>query len=306
MTDETLAEHERRDAAWMARVEHELSTLKGSKMEGVNSDKVNIHLGDGGRGGDSGATAAIIAALGNRNQGGDNAALIAALGDGGRGDDSNGINALLPILLLAMLGRRGLGGDDTPADAGCARTALTQTIVEAVGDIRAQVPQVALETQNQICQSMASLALGTQQGFANVKDSVQTLGALNLTATQGVSKDVATGTLSNQIAITADGEKTRALLIAFNNDNLQRQLTVAQSALSEERVHRHSDGVEVRVNQTVQQAQAQNQQQAQLQGLVGLVANLANDIQAVRQGQVIFNSGTMAASGTQAAANTRL
>ena len=53
----------------------------------------------------------------------------------------------------------------------------------------------------------------------------------------------------------------------------------------------------------------QAQQQQQLQAIVqlnALVGNLANDIQVVRQGQTIFNSGTMAASGTQAAANTKV
>jgi hypothetical protein len=43
-----------------------------------------------------------------------------------------------------------------------------------------------------------------------------------------------------------------------------------------------------------------------LANLSACVANLANDVQVVRQGQTIFNSGTMAASGTQAAANTKV
>jgi len=58
-----------------------------------------------------------------------------------------------------------------------------------------------------------------------------------------------------------------------------------------------------------QQGQIQAQAQQQSQDVAGLryaLNALIGDIQAVRQGQVIFNSGTMAASGTQAAANTKV
>lgn len=270
-----------------------------SKMEGINSDKVNINLGEGGGGG--GMQAAVIAALGNRNQGNDNAALIAALGnrnDGHHGDDGIMGGGLGLIALLALVGGRGFGRDDKDCnDAG--RVALTQSIMESVADIRAQIPQSALETTIAVQRAVSELALGTQQGLANVKDSVQAIGALNLSAVQGVAKDVATGTLQTIIAINNDGAQTRALLTAFNNESLNRQLTVAQSALAEERVHRHSDGVEVRVSQNVNQQQAQAQTQTQLAGLFNLVHGLTSQVQRVSQGQDVINFGTMAASGNQ-------
>ena len=58
-------------------------------------------------------------------------------------------------------------------------------------------------------------------------------------------------------------------------------------------------------NAIAQQQQAQGQFQI-LAALSAAVNNLANDVQVVRQGQTIFNSGTMAASGTQTAANTKV
>lgn len=104
------------------------------------ADKVNIHVG-GADGGGFGGAAAMIAALGNRNDGSDNAALIAALGnrnDGAGGmaalapllagmNGNNGMNNPWPIILLALLGRGrggGLfgGGDDCGSGGSRART----------------------------------------------------------------------------------------------------------------------------------------------------------------------------------------
>jgi hypothetical protein len=303
-----LASHEKRSQEryeWlMEKVDKAGQVTGGHNMEGVNSDKVNINLGEGGGGG--GSMAAVIAALGNRNQGNDNAALIAALGNRNDNDGGFGGGGLGLIALLALLGGRGFGRGDDKDCGEVGRVALTQSIMESVADIRAQVPQSALETANALQRAIGELALGTQQGLSNVKDSVQAIGALNLSATQGVAKDVATGTLQTIIAIGNDGDKTRALITNFNNENLQRQLTVAQNALLEDRFDRRSRDVEVNVSQNVNQQQAQLQAQAQLSGLVGLVHSLASQIQNVKANQDIVNLGTMVASGAQTSTNTQV
>lgn len=118
---EELAKHERADVR-----EHKYLRDEATQMGMDNvSDKVNINVGDGGGQGGAGAMAAVIAALGNRNQGDNSAALIAALGN--RNDDSSnlaplyammnnnrhdgdGMNNMWPIILLALLGRGGRGG----------------------------------------------------------------------------------------------------------------------------------------------------------------------------------------------------
>ncbi len=284
--------------------------------EGINTDKVIVNAGGGGEGG-GGSMAAVIAALGNRNQGSDNAALIAALGNRNGGNDGfgSGGGGIWPIVLLALLGKRGFGGDDCHDDGDSgARTALVQTIMESVADIRAQVPQTALETQNAVQQSVAALALGTQQGFANTKDSVQLANLANLVATKEVDKAVQATALGTVIAINNDGDKTRQLIQHFHDSNLQRELGVAQSALLEERTSRRVRDVEVNVAQTVnqnqQQIQAQAQAQQQFQTLAALhaqIANLANDIQVVRQTQSNVNFGVQAGSGqTATGSNTKV
>lgn len=286
---------------------------ENNAMDGINSDKVNIHVG-GGEGGSGGGmqAAAMVAALGNRNQGDNTAALIAALGnrnDGHRGDDGLGFGGgggvLGLVALLGLLGRgRGFGGGDDCGDGGGdhARTAILQTLIEGQADLRAQVPTVALEIQNACQRAISELALGTQQGFSNVKDSVQAIGALNLSATQGVAKDVATGTLQTIIGIGNDGDKTRALITNFNNENLQRQLTVAQLEGVEGRLRSHSDNVEVKVSQQVNQAQAQAQSQrleeSRFDRLERSFLNLGQQI-AARTAQDIVNLGTMIGSAGQ-------
>lgn len=287
-------------------------------MDNIN-DKVNIHVGEGG--GSGGGNAAMIAALLNgRNQDSTLGPLLAAMGGGG---GFGGNNSMLPILLLALLGgRRGGflgGGEDCGAAAVAggltpAHAALLQTLMEGQSDLRAQVPTVALETQNAVQSSIAQLALGLSQGLANVKDSVQANGTANLIATKDVARDIAVSTLQNQIAITADGDKTRALIVDFNTQNLQRELAVAQAALSDERHHRHSDGVELRVTQQVNQAQGQAQNQWQTQRiederfarLNAAIIAIGNSVQKSRADQDIINLGTMLASGVQTPTTTQV
>lgn len=184
---------------------------KESKMDGINSDKVNIHLGGTGDGGagNGAAMAALVAALGNRNNGGgDNAALVAALGnrnnDGlggaallgpllaGAGGGFGNANGLWPILLLALLGRGGFGfgGRDGDCHIGDGHGGLTAAIAAAVNGLTSAVPTTALETQGVVQSAIAQLALAGQQGFASTKDSVQNASSAQLLATAGVKDSV--------------------------------------------------------------------------------------------------------------------
>lgn len=289
-------------------------------MDGINSDKVSINLGGGGDGGGYGGAsmAALVAALGQRNQGNDHAALIAALGNrndsgaglapllammGHRDNDGLGGGGLWPILLLLLLrGRGGFGGD------GCdGSPVFDQSILNGIVGLTSAVPTTALETQNAIQGAIAQLALAGQQGFSNLKDTVQNLSTIQLGAIKDVSASVVNQGLATQIAIGHDGDKTRALIQSVNQDNLQRQLTVAQNALLEERFDRRGREVEVNVSQNVNQQQAQAQQQLQFADLIRRFDNLCSlQVLNARQAQDIVNLGTMTASGTQAAANTQV
>lgn len=243
------------------------------------SDKVNLNInpsgGDGGLGG-AGLAALMMASKGGDSQSNIWASILPALMN--QRNDGAGMNSWWPLLLL--LGRHGgvLGGGCEDGTVSPAHAALLQTLLEGQSDLKAAIPTAALETTNALQNAIAQLALGVQQSLANTKDSVQAAAALNLTATNGVAKDVATGTLQTQIAINNDGDKTRQLLIEFNTQNLQRELTVAQSALSEERIHRHSDSNKVEVTQNVNQQQAQAQFQQQQQDILRQLAHFGSGL----------------------------
>lgn len=344
---EELSKHEHEDIKNMEYVKkhihecthehkHTYEANEGTKMGMDNlSDKVNINLGDGGRGGDSGAMAALVAALGNRNQGDNSAALIAALGNRNhsnelaplmammankdRGHD-NGLGEMWPLLLLLMgRGNNGgglFGGGDGNGNAGIA-TGINA--LEGIAELRAAIPTVALENQNAIQHAISQLALAGQQGFSNTKDAVQnTLLALSQSLAT-VNQNVSSQGCQTREYVSNDGDKTRALLVTrFGQEDAtkiaeQNARIVALETRSDNDRRFAETNLTISNNNTAVAAQAQGQQQQQQQQLIGLVGSLVptvnaliGDIQAVKQGQVIFNSGTMAASGTQASANTKV
>lgn len=297
------------------------------------SDKVNINVGEGRGGYDGGGSmAALVAALGNRNQGNDNAALIAALGNrndnqlaplmammGDRRHDRDGMGEMWPLLLLLLgRGRGGFGGggddccDNGHHQVNPAHAAILQTLMEGQSDLRAQVPTTALETQNAIQGAIAQFALGTQQGFANVKDAVQSLALFQ------------TGQLNNINQNVSDqGCKTRELVQATSTAVLQRMddLRIRELEHDRDRAERSVEvnslrsQVEITNVNTATATQAQGQLQAQLQfqdinnrigRLCDAIAVVGNQVQRVKSDQDIVNFGTMAASGNQATTSTQV
>lgn len=193
-------------------------------------------------------------------------------------------------------------------------------VMQKLGNIEGDVWKAEGQVQLALAQSTAQVSVG--QALTNkyitdaiaaslasqgdIKQAVAQYGTMNLSATKDAQFAVTTATRD-------EGDKTRALIVQLNTDNLNRLLTVADLDRRDATHHARAREIEVNVTQSVAQTQtainAQSQQQQQLQALIQLsavVSNLANDIQVVRQGQTIFNSGTMAASGTQAAANTKV
>lgn len=179
----------------------------------------------------------------------------------------------------------------------------------AVGEVRSHLGQVenglvaGQSITNKAISDAIAASLASQN---NINMNVMSMGQANLVAT----KD------SQYATAVAVANSTKEILAALNDQNvqnLQRQLTVAETALAEQRADGRLRQSEINITNTntatAQQFQVQQQQQQQFQILANLsanLANLANDVQVVRQGQTIFNSGTMAASGTQAAANTKV
>lgn len=275
-----------------------------------------------GVGGDGGILSALLLAglVGGRRNDGDNGCLASSLNlvaDGINHNINNasvGINHNINSTAMGILNQMSQGFDNL----------ASLDVMAKLGSIEGAIPLVAADVELAICNSTNAINTNMANGFAltnkNISDSeaavlaslcgvektVLQTGALNLAATKDAQYAVTT-------AIRDDGDKTRAQIALYHEGDLQRQLGVAQAALAEERSAGRIRDVEVSVSQSVNQTQVNNQQQSQAQQQFQLIAqlaaavnNLAGDIQAVKQGQVIFNSGTMAASGTQAAANTKV
>lgn len=336
----TLAVHEEHSQHRADKLSSQIDVkLKENTMHGKDEVKVeNIFKPSHGGDGMGGMASAFLPFLAQRGP-----------HDGFGGSGLGG--AALGFVAGAVLGNRrgGIFGGDGGGDGVSALNNLqgtidTNAILTKLGSIEAAVPLAAANTENVILQQtnalnsgMSSLALGTQQGFSNVKDSVQANSALNLAATsnvkdavqnslaislnatQGVKDSVQNSTGLILQAICNNGKEIMAQAQAFQTANDTRLIN-AQAAEIIELRNEHSrrrdhDELNLKITNTNTavaaqaqgQAQAQQQQQAQdISGLRFALNALIGDIQAVRQGQVIFNSGTMAASGTQAAANTRV
>lgn len=244
--------------------------------------------------------------------------LAGALFGGGLGNRRDGEGCVTPSMLTAGL-------------AGVTDTLQNTTVVQTLGSIQAAIPLAEAQVQLALAGSQAAVVnqvnLGTMatingQALINknvsdaiasslasqtsIKESIAAYGVANLNATKDAQFALAT-------IVKEDGEKTRALITSNTISELQRQLTVAQTAALEDRLTNRARETEITITNTntatAQQVQSQSQLQAQSQAIIqlsGLINNLAGDIQSVRQGQVVFNSGTMAGSATQAAANTKV
>ncbi len=250
------------------------------------------------------------------------------------------------VVLGALLGRGGLGGIApvadvwgivTPALLASSLTAVTDNannsvILNKLGSIEASIPFNEAQVQLALAQAVTGLSnqsnvnqtatvLGQSNtnkyisdaiatalaGQNDIKTAIASSGTANLTATLNSKFE-----LSN--TIRDDGDKTRALIVAQNDANLQRMLTVAENALAEERFTRRSRETEINITNTntatAQATQSQFQAQQQLQILANLsamVGNLANDVQVVRQSQSNINFGVQAGTSQgQAATNNKV
>lgn len=229
----------------------------------------------------------------------------------------------------------------------------TTAIMQGIADIKAAVPlaegqtQIALQsaqadlnrnidsTGDQITAQVSAAQLANANNFAATSRQLSDIIATSLASQNAINQNISNqGSLTREVvnsngtanllateraaaatalAVANSTKEILAALTAQNMADLQRQLTVAESALSEQRSVSRSREVEVNVTQSVTQNQnqlnSQNQQQQQFQIMAQLAAtmnNLANDIQQVKQSSIVFNSGRMSDAGNQSAQNTRV
>lgn len=309
-----------------------------------NEDKVEVKNifqseGGGGRGdgvGGLGAMAAI-AALGNRNDSRSNMG-----GWGGDGFGFGGGGGLGALLAVALLGGRGFGdhghGHGRGRGDDCCEGIGQQIILSKLGSIEGAIPLAASQVQTALCEQtgtlqggLAALALGTQQGFANLKDSVQIASSAELVAIAGAKDAIQNGlfltntNLLEGICAVKQNDNANAdrILSALNARwSLEDQSRInAQAAeiieLRNDRDNRsrHSD-LELKITNTntaiAAQAQGQQQQQQQalfetVRGLVPLVHGLVGEFQIARatNSNLIVGS-TGVATGAQTANPTNV
>lgn len=147
---------------------------------------------------------------------------------------------------------------------------------------------------NNVTSSLATRVDGVKEAVnANAMVLAQQIAALNQTTMENryeLSKD-----------ISADGEKTRALITSQYELNLQRQLADANAEIIElrhdGRLAERTRGIEVNTTTTVNQMQQQAQQQAQYGELYRAIWGLG---QSIRDNNSAINVG----SGTQTSTNT--
>lgn len=291
------------------RVEVQIPHLE--RKMGVD-DKVEVknifQPGGSGHGdgvGGLGAMAAI-AALGNRN---DSRSNVGYGGDCFGGGLGGGLGAgLLGGVLGGLIFNRrdGFGGGDCgTAGLSSGQIIADGAILNGVNGLTAAVPTTALQTQAAIQSGISSLALGTQQGLANVKDAVQNLSSAQLVAIAGVKDSVqnSAALLASAICgvntnilttgcqiertIVNDGDRTRALLTSrFQLEDQTKIQNLANEVIelrNEGRNRQHHDELRLQITNTntAVAAQAQGQQQQQFQGLVGVVNSLVPAVNAL-------------------------
>jgi hypothetical protein len=214
-------------------------------------------------------------------------------------------------------------------------------IMQTLGDIKAAVPLAEAQVQlalagaqmdiNSSIQSANASTIGAvsalssslmsnlnmqtqmnQKGFADNAAATVAQGNANLLAT----KDAATQALQsswllNQ-AITADGDKTRALIQSIDKTNDSRTITALANEVAELRNEGRLTAATGNItisntntaNAVAQQQQAQQQQQ-QLTTLLAHVNALYAQNQHIQQGVLNIGSGTVSGN-SQTAANTRV
>ena len=237
--------------------------------------------------------------------------------------------------LLGGGNNNGAGSTLVLENAIAAQTALTNARFDAQAQaaINASVERTNAATLLAIATSQAALGVETAKGFGetNTQNALnaaavgvqieKTAAAAQLATALGqrdileaqARSDAATAaqlaatqfTLAS--AIKADGDQTRAYLVAQNDLNLNRQLVTAQNEIIElrgdGRLAERTRGIEVTTTNNINQMQQQQQQQQQYGQLYNAIWALGQNIQSTNS--AINVGGTQTASPTNTNTNIR-
>jgi len=231
------------------------------------------------------------------------------------GDGLFGGGGLIGGLILGSLLRNNgnlFGG----AEGGAAlrsppeQSQANMSLMNAIGEVGKQVAlgTATVETSNatqtgQLTNAISSSTSANLIAIQGIKDNVSAATAALTNQINGVQQQVMENRYELSKDISADGEKTRALLVQQYEAMLNRQLSDANAQVialqSRFENAERSRGVEVNTTNNINQMQQQAQQQAQYSQLANLIWGLGQQIQST-------NSAINVGSGTQTAnpANT--
>jgi hypothetical protein len=213
-----------------------------------------------------------------------------------------------------------LGGDGSGAALGATlrnppeQDMANMSLMQSIGavDKAVAVSTAAMEASqaNQTIGLNAALNAVTQ-GLSlridNVKDVVNTNAVALMQGQAAINQNIMENRYELSKDISADGEKTRALITSQYELNLQRQLADANAAIIELRSREYSGaaarGVEVTTTNNINQMQQQAQQQAQYGQLANLIWGLG---QSIRNTDSAINVGSGTQTSTPTNTNTNI
>lgn len=218
------------------------------------------------------------------------------LGGSPFGGFGGGWGGIAPIGLFGVA--NGLFGRDGRGDCGDGtnNAVFGATILSKLGSIEGAVPLAAANIENSILTQTAAL-----------NDQINQVGLANLAATAGVKDTVMNSATAALLNANSNTQSILGAICNLSSKIDQNTITDLQTQLLRAESHGRSRETEVNITQSVNQNQAQlqfqQQQQAQFGQLTSLLTHLFNDIQAVKQGQTVVNTGLMGAATNTATAN---
>jgi hypothetical protein len=242
---------------------------------------------------------------------------------GGDGVFGGGGGLIGGLILGSLLRNNGnlLGGDGSGAALGATlrnppeQNQANMDLMAAIGAVdKATAVSTASMEASQATQTLgittqlnnvaSSLAARTD----NLKDVVNTNAVALMQGQAAINQNIMENRYELSKDISADGEKTRALITQQYELNLQRQLADANAAIIELRSRENASaigrGVEVTTTNNINQMQQQQQQQAQYGQLANLIWSLGQSIRSTNEA-INVGSGTLTANPANTNTNIR-
>lgn len=248
------------------------------------------------------------------------------MGMGGGGGDGlfggSGGGGLIGGLILGSLLRQGNGGlfgGENGSGGGAAaltgQATANMQLMQSIGQVDKSVAVNAATFEA----SQAAQSLGLTNQFNSVTGSLasriegvkDTVNANSMVLAQQIAA-LSQTTMENRYElskdISADGEKTRALITNQYEINLQRQLSDANAAIIElrgdSRLAERARGIEVNTTNNINQMQQQTQQQQQYGQLANMIYGLNQSIRSTNEA-INIGSGALVANPANTNTNVR-